>query len=98
MGEVEAPAEQLGQEPELDVPALWVNQVLDVDEAANFYAESGFLPDLTRGSLFVALFALDPAARSDPEVVASGPDVVNQEETTLVFNDDTGGDTVGVQM
>lgn len=96
--EVEDSVDQMSQEPELDVPTLWIDQVLDVREAANFDPEPGFLPYLTRGGFLVAFFALDAATRGDPEVVAPGPDVVNQEKTALVFNDGTGGDSIGVQV
>ena len=97
VGEVEGTADQLSQEPELHVPTLWIHQVFDVGEAAYFNSEPGFLPNLTCGSLFVALLALDAASRSDPEVVASRPNVVNYEQATVAFNDGTGGDAMGLQ-
>jgi hypothetical protein len=98
MREVKTATLQMGEKPELDVPTLWVEQILDVQEAVNLYAKPCLLPNLPRGRFFIAFVALNAAARSDPEVVPPGPKMVNHEETTLMFNDCAGGDAIGVQV
>jgi hypothetical protein len=98
MGDVEVAALETRQEPELDEPALRVDQVFDVDQALNVHIKACLFPHFPAGCLLVALVALNAAARSHPEVITPVSNVVNHQKPSLVLNNGAGGDAIEVQM
>jgi len=65
--------------PEFDVATQGIHQVFDVQELAYIYRKPGFFQNLTLGSFFVGLCALDTASWGNPEVICVRLRMANQK-------------------